>query len=219
MANILTKEMALEALADKKVPILALDHNWHQLFLEGDKTSAISNLEQKVDELLKRQGAINTELDELRNQKQEAMDSIVSNMHETEEENDEDSNMDERKTLVDSINEKISMDEDELLDLPYRIDEANKELMAETMVSCFNRMHTNVHEIDEINEWIANLKIELRQKVVRKQNLELVDKNMYTYMRWLFAGDVYELFDIKKEDHPEDTDEGSVKEKEDEDRS
>ena len=205
--------MALSALEGKKIPILTLDHNWHQLFLDGDKDSRIVDLEQQTDDLLKRQGALNTELDQLRAQKKEAMDSIVSNMHETEEENDASSNMDERRGTVDSLNARIAQVEDELLDIPYRIDETNRELMAATMVNCFERMHDNVHRIEDINKWIADLKVELRRKVVHKQNLELVDRNMFTYMNWLFADDVYELFDIKPKETAEKPD-GEVKKKE-----
>ncbi|MCR4843137.1 MAG: hypothetical protein K5840_07750 [Eubacterium sp.] len=213
----LTKEEALKALEGKKIPILPLDHNYHQLFLEGDKTPRLAELEAKIDELLKHQGTLNAELEELRIKKKETMESIVSNMHEVEGEVDETAQMDARSQTINGINDKIAQDEDELLDLPYRLDEVNRELMAETMVSCFDRMHSNVDLIAEINEWIADIKVELKQKIIRKQNLEVVDRNMFTYMNWIFGEDVYQIFDIKeKAEESSDADgaDGSFKEKE-----
>ncbi len=206
----LTKEEALKALEGMKIPILPIDHNWHQLFLEGDKTESMIELEKKINELVKHQSAINSELNQLRKEKKQTMASIVTNMHEAEEE-EESGNMHERSVTMDSINEQIASIEDELLDLPYRIDELNKELMAETMVSCFERMHSNVDKIAEINDWITEMKNELKRRIIRKQNLEVVDRNMFTYLEWMFKDNVYGLFDIKKED---DSDEdGSFHEK------
>ena len=206
----LTKEEALKALEGMKIPILPIDHNWHQLFLEGDKTESMIELEKKINELVKHQSAINSELNQLRKEKKQTMASIVTNMHEAEEE-EESGNMHERSVTMDSINEQIASIEDELLDLPYRIDELNKELMAETMVSCFERMHSNVDKIAEINDWMTEMKNELKRRIIRKQNLEVVDRNMFTYLEWMFKDNVYGLFDIKKED---DSDEdGSFHEK------
>ena len=45
-----------EALKGKKVPILVLDSRWHTLFPKGEKPTEIQNLEDRVNELLKRQG-------------------------------------------------------------------------------------------------------------------------------------------------------------------
>lgn len=195
----LTKQQAKEALIDKKLPILTLDHNYHQLFLEGDKNERITELEGKLSELLKRQGAINEELERLRVQKKETLKSIVKNMSDSEEADVETNKMNARSQTINDINEKIAQDEDELLDLPYRLSELNKELMVETMLSCFERMHDNVDEIAEINEWISDFKYRLKKQIIRKQNLEVVDRNMFTYMQWLFAEDVYSLFDIKQD--------------------
>ena len=45
-----------EALKGKKVPILVLDRRWHTLFPQGEKPAEIIQLEEKLNELLKRQG-------------------------------------------------------------------------------------------------------------------------------------------------------------------
>ena len=44
------------AIAGKKLPIVTIDHKCHQLFARVDKTRAVSEKEQQLNELLRRQG-------------------------------------------------------------------------------------------------------------------------------------------------------------------
>ena len=45
------------ALQNKKIPVLTLDHKWHQLFSTADTTDVILKLEERLNDLLKRQGS------------------------------------------------------------------------------------------------------------------------------------------------------------------
>ena len=53
------EEVYVPALTDKKIPILTLDNKWHRLFNTADTTLAILKLEDRLNELLKRQGKCN----------------------------------------------------------------------------------------------------------------------------------------------------------------
>ena len=49
-------EVFAPALKDKKIPVLTLDHKWHQLFTQKKPDKQIGKLEAELNELLKRQG-------------------------------------------------------------------------------------------------------------------------------------------------------------------
>ena len=56
----------VSAITGKKLPILTLDHKWHQLFTQVNVTPEIKAGEEKLNTLLKRQGKINTETKEIK---------------------------------------------------------------------------------------------------------------------------------------------------------
>ena len=87
--------------------------------------------------------------------------------------------------------------QDELLDLPKQIDAVNSELMLETMEICYTVIAENTQHINEIADWIANIRVELKKNVVRKQECELKNQQMYTYMHDIFGPDVIDMFDMK----------------------
>ncbi|MBQ8038799.1 MAG: hypothetical protein IJ274_02830, partial [Lachnospiraceae bacterium] len=65
------------AIAGKKLPIVTIDHKWHQLFTRVDKTRAVTEKEQQLNELLRRQGKCNSEVKSVRKIKKKLMDEIV----------------------------------------------------------------------------------------------------------------------------------------------
>ena len=89
--------------------------------------------------------------------------------------------------------------QDKLLDLPVQIDEANYNLMIRTMEMCYEVLQVNTKEIDEIGEWINKVRIELKKNIVRKQEKEIKNHELYSYMHDVFGADVVEIFDISQE--------------------
>ena len=87
--------------------------------------------------------------------------------------------------------------QDELLDLPKEINEVNMELMLDTMEICYEIIQENTEKIKEIADWIANVRIELKKNVVRKQECELKNQQMYSYMHDIFGAEVIDIFDMK----------------------
>ena len=117
-----------EALKGKKVPILVLDSRWHTLFPKGEKPTEIQNLEDRVNELLKRQGFLVNDLKDLKKTKKKLMEGIVAGMGEREAIRDKKSKNQQRLLL--EIKERIQEESDELMDLPREIKRANEELLA-----------------------------------------------------------------------------------------
>ncbi|MBE5878442.1 MAG: hypothetical protein E7288_00485 [Lachnospiraceae bacterium] len=186
----------VSAITGKKLPILTLDHKWHQLFTQVNVTPEIKAGEEKLNTLLKRQGKINTETKEIKKIKSRLMDEIVSMM----DEQDSPATIkksEENKRLIEECNEKLEAYSDEMLDLPREIDQANKELMLATMEICYRDIKSNAAELEEITQWINNMRVELKKNVVRKEEMQRRNNDLYVYMHDIFGADVIELFDMK----------------------
>lgn len=194
-----TDEVFQAAIEDKKIPILTLDNKWHQLFTQQDYTAEIKDMECELNGLLKRQGKVNTKNREIRNLKKKLMEEIVLLAGEMEGGSTLrlEKEMDEHKRLVDECNEKLEACEEEMLELPRQIVQLNNKLMLATMDVCYKKMQKNTEELDEIDEWIRNIRRELKKKVIRKQEKEMMNHQLYSYMHDIFGADVIEIFDMK----------------------
>ena len=190
-----------EALKGKHISPLTLDNKWHKLFKKTDaeQSQEIKELEAKLNELLKRQGKINSELKDLHRIKANLMDEIVSNMNGVEDGADKaaQKKVEESKSLINEINERVESYQDDLLDLPRLIDEVNYELMLLTMQECYTILQENTADIDRIGRWIKDMRVELKRNILKKQQMEIKNVELYSYMHDIFGGDVVDIFDIK----------------------
>ncbi len=196
-----TEEEFKKALSNKSIPILVLDQKWHRLFAIHGKTDEIKEAEAEVSELLALQGKLNNELKKLKKIKNQLMDDIVQNM------DDEDDNSAERekkrqenKKLIDEVNEKIAEEEDRLLEIPKEIKDANERLMILSMDYFYSKIRVNHTEAQEIEEWIAQVRIDLKKNIIRKQNRTINNKEIYSYLHDIFGAEVLDLFDIQYDD-------------------
>ena len=105
--------------------------------------------------------------------------------------------METHKRLVAECNDKLKECDEEMLELPGQIVQLNNRLMLETMEICYRKLHKNTEELEEIEEWISNIRRELKKKVVRKQEKEMMNHQLYSYMHDIFGADVIEIFDMK----------------------
>jgi len=194
------EEVFKPALNGKKIPVLTLDHKWHQLFQFAEANQSIEELESKLNELVKRQGKLTTESKEINKLKTKLMNEIVSMMDsfgDKEPDKKTEKKLEENKRLIGECNEKLESYQDELLDLPREIDAVNYELMLQTMDVCYDMLKENATEIEEISEWITRIRRELKKKLVRKQEKEIHTHQIYAYMHDIFGADVIEIFDMK----------------------
>lgn len=190
-------------LQNKKIPVCVLDQKWHRLFALKGKPENVTECEQELNELLKKQGQLNNELKELKKLKAKLMGNIVENMEGTHEENAghmSSKKLDEDKRLIDEINGKMEAHEDELLELPREIDRVNKELMLMTVEYCYGNLRVNVAEIREITDWITQVRIDLKKNIIKKQNREINSRQIYAYMHDLFGAEMMDVFDLDNGD-------------------
>lgn len=184
------------ALKGKKVPILVLDLRWHTLFPKGSKPSDIKELEDQLNELLKRQGFLVNDLKDLKKTKRKLMDGIVASMG--DKESDRARKGKDQQRLLLEIKERIKNESDELMDLPREIKWINEELLIAGAVYCFERLANGDEQLAEINKEIKDLKEILREKTDYKNDLSESMDSAYSLMHGLLGHDVMNLYDKKK---------------------
>lgn len=187
-------EVYIPAINSKKIPILTLDHKWHRLFTQIESNSEIASLENELNELLKKQGKINTETKDIKKLKSKLMEEIVALSMDADANEQQ---IEEKKKLVDDCNSKLDVYQDDNLELPQKINEINKKLMIATMEVCYDDIQSGTQEINEISDWIENIRVELKKNVVRKQEKQQRIQDLYAYMHDIFGADVIEIFDMK----------------------
>lgn len=194
-----TEDVFKPALKGKKIPILTLDNKWHRLFTQADSNAQIEALTKELNELLMRQGKLNTESKEIKRLKKKLMDDIVQATADMEKALNKktEKKLEESKRLIGECNEKLEEYADELRMIPNEIDYVNTRLMLATMETCYEYLHDNTEEIEEIEQWVKEVRVELKKKLVRKQEKELNNHALYSYMHDIFGADVIEIFDMK----------------------
>ena len=194
----LTIEEVKKNVAYKRLPIVTLDERYHRLFPEKEKTPEIRRLEKKLNELLKRQGQITNDLKAVRKIKADLMKSIIENAENSElSEAKRQKLMNSNQKLVLEAKEKIEKLEQEELDIPEQIRTANLELVMKGVQVCYDRIHQNYDDIQLLGKWINEMRIELKKKILIKQDKETKNTEIYTYMHDLLGPEMMEVFDNK----------------------
>ncbi len=193
------EEVYIPALEGKNIPILTLDNKWHRLFTQTGISDEILKQEEVVNELLKKQGKANNDIKDYKKLKQKLMNEIVNMMGEDDKPVHEDfaQKQAENKRLIEDCNEKIDETQDRLLDIDTEIYRENRKLMLMSMEVCYAAIKENTEEIKVIEQWINEIRIELKKNVVRKQEKEMNNEELYTYMHDIFGPEVIEIFDMQ----------------------
>ena len=187
-----------DSLKDKRIPVLTLDNKWYRLLNTLDRQN-VAELEQDLNNLLRKQGKLNNDVKDIKRLKKKLMSEIVPMVDEAgQDESDEISDaVSEHKRLIEECNEKIDGFEDELKDIPKQIQEVNQELMLKTMEYCYDTIQNNTEQINEISDWVTQIRIELKKKLIEKQEMEQKNHEIYSYMHDIFGAEVVNMFDLK----------------------
>lgn len=198
------EEIFASALQGKKIPILTLDNKWYRLLNELGKES-VKEWEEQLNALLKRQGKLNTEVKDIKRLKKKLMNEIVEMADESGQNAGTEKKIADNKRLIEECNEKLKSHQDELLELPREIERINFQLMLLTMEYCYDTMQENTDAINEVADWVTQVRVELKKRLIRKQEMEQKNHEIYSYMHDIFGADVVNLFDMKynpEEQHP-----------------
>lgn len=192
-------DVFIPALKDKKIPLLTLDNTWHRLFTQTDPSPEILKLSEELNELLKKQGKLNNDTKDIKALKKRLMAEIVEQMDALNENPSKalEKKLNDNKRLIEECNQKLEEFGDDIYDIPKQINDVNYKLMLATMEVCYEQIQDNNAEIEEISNWVNEIRAELKKKVVRKQQKLKRNQNFYTYMHDIFGSDVINIFDMK----------------------
>jgi hypothetical protein len=207
----------IQALRKKKIPLLTLDPDWHELFPDYKKTKEIRQLEKQLNQLIRKQGQTNNDLKDYDHAKKVLMNNIVSNMtdgHESDTEQRSKKQV-QNQRLMGDLNDKIDEAEKNQMELPREIRKANEELLVACMRESYDVLMKNTEEIEDLDRWIQHAREELKDKILQKQQREIQNTQMYGYMHKLLGPELVEVFDedhhvwkgnVSKPSQPEDED-------------
>lgn len=182
---------------NKNVPLLILDEKWLEIFPEYMQTPRIRQLASGLADLLKQQGRSVDELKGLKRYKSQMMQEIVENM-------DADNSavgrlkrkkLDKNQKKILELNQEMEQREDELVQLPYEIREINTSLLLESTMVCYERFRANQEHISEADEEIAELRERLKLKLLDKQDKEMKNEKMYSYLHAMLGAELMERLD------------------------
>ena len=160
------------------IPILTLDERWYHLVNDKIKTDEIAYWEKQVNELLKKQGRLNTDIKDIKKLKKQLINDVVENM-ESDGDNREHV-MNQNQRLIQESKDKIANLEDELMELPRELARANERLLTETLKVCYSKMNSNHEDIEVLNKWIDATRVKLKKNILIKQDKETNNENMYS---------------------------------------
>lgn len=186
-----------EIFRNKKIPILTLDERWLALFPEQEMPAGMKQLRDKVNILLKKQGKTVDDIKNLKRVKKNLMQEIVANME------IDDSflgkikgkKLEKNHKLILDIKDELIQREDQLADIPYEIRNANAELMNASALICYDKLENNNKQIKQLEENIASMRIQLKEMILKKQDLETETNDIYSYLHDVLGAKTMEYLD------------------------
>ncbi len=185
-------------LTEQKMPIIILDHSWHQL-LKEIKTPQLEALEKKLNDLLKKQGKYNTDYIEYSRMKKDMLDTILKLTEEAFGANSKEAHekINDQKKMVLKINEKLEEIENHLDTLPQEIQQVNGYLVDQSVQLCYNYMNQYKLESEELEEEIQNIRSTLMKKTEKKKAYDQKAEQLYQYLHRLVGPGFIEKLDNK----------------------
>ena len=168
----LSKDDIITMIIRSGLPVLTLDRKWLGVFSNENKSAKIKTLEEKVNKSLRSQGGINSKREDLLKLKKTLMREIMNNM-DAKENSRASKKVTKSKELIEDINEQLILLEDKELNVPGSIDYANAQLAFQSIEEVFDKLEENDEDIEELNEWIEETRIEMKRRVMlREQRME-----------------------------------------------
>ena len=177
------------------IPILTLDERWYHLITDKLKTDEIRYWEKRLNELLKKQGQVNNDIKEVKKIKKQLIQDVVDNMQDEDNDPKKAKVMEQNQRLIQEAKDKINSLEDEALDIPRDIVDANRNLLIETVKVCYNKINSNKEDLEVLDKWINATRVKLKKNILIKQDKEEANNLMYSSMHDILGADVMKELD------------------------
>lgn len=179
----------LERIKRSNLPILTLDVKWQAIFNTPEKSDEIAKLEKELNKVLKSQGRINTDMKDLKKLKKQLMNEIMVNMDSSDDSRAR-KKVQKSKELIEEINDKLILLEDEELDIPGSMKDINARLALESMSEMMDVFEENEEDIEELEEWVNETRLELKKQVLILQKKKDDNARMEKYLSDMFDSDI-----------------------------
>lgn len=200
MAEI-TEDFIRSNAAFKQIPILTLDKNYYRIFSdEADKSETIKVLEEKVNDLLKKQGQINNDIKEVKKIKSRLIQGVVEDMEQDNNDPKHVKKMNESQKLIQEAKGKIADLEDEALEVPRKLAAANQELLIATIRYCYDKMNSNKDDIKILDKWINDTRVKLKKKLLIKQDKATKNDQIYGCLHDILGQNLMGILDDRNEE-------------------
>lgn len=186
----------VKPLIKEKMPIITLDHSWHQLIKEI-KTPEIERLEKKLNDLLKEQGKLNTDYVEYTKLKKEMLDKILALTHEAFDLKSEDASekIQDQQKMIFKINEKLATTEPRLDIVKAEIQETNSTLVDESVNVCYEHINKYRGLSHTLDDEIQAIRTILMKKTEEKKLSDKKSEQLYQYLHQLVGPQFIEKLD------------------------
>ena len=182
-------EEIVQKIKRHRLPPLTLDVKWQTIFNTPDKPAKIAKLEKQLNEIIKRQGGITNDRKDLMRIKKQLMQEIVENM-DSPENSRADKKVRKSKELIEDINDKLILLEDEELDIPDNMAEVNAALMLESMDVILDSYDENEEDIEVLESWINETRLELKKRVLLLQKKKEENATLEKYLFDIVDSDI-----------------------------
>lgn len=145
-----------------------------------------------MNQLLQKQGGLGNDIKEMKSLKKKLMSEIVENINSGKKH-------EKNKQFIEELNTKIEQATEEVSDIPYLIRDVNENVMFESIKACYETLNNNEQELNKITEWISHIRNELKIKILIKQDIELKNTNIYSYMHDILGADLIGELDKSQE--------------------
>lgn len=191
------EDVYMPALLGRNIPIVTEDDKWKMLFGEEGVSAEVQQMADELNALVNEQLLMKQRVKDIKRLKKMLLDEVIA-LSDRLNKGDKTAvkELDDHKRLIGDCNQQIEETENKLLDMPRRIYEKNYKLMVASMTVCYDRLHRNTDEINEIDAWLQNTRKEMKKQVIRLQEGEIENFNLYSYMHQIFGPRVVDIFDM-----------------------
>jgi len=191
------EDVYMPALLGRNIPIVTTDEKWKLLFGSEGMSEDIENLANELNQKIDEQTNLKQKIRDIKRLKKKLLDEVIQ-LSDKLNKGDKNASkqMEDHKRLIGDCNSQIEDIEDQLIGMPKEIYNLNYKLMVETMSICYEKLHRNTDEINEIDNWLKETRIELKKQVIKLQEGELENFNLYSYMHQIFGPEVVDIFDM-----------------------
>lgn len=182
----------LRRISQLRIPMLTLDRRWYALF-DGKKPKDIQKTEAELNEIIKSQGRIREEKQKLNALKQRLMQQIISNMN-APEDSVGFKKMEKSRELINEINDKLVLLENDELDIPVKMREKNAQLALETMEVFYEEIEDELLELEELEQWIRETREEMKRKIALYEKKSEETKHITDYFEELLGSDITQMY-------------------------